>query len=252
MDETVMENKKVEKTDEEKRRIISKFFSAFDITENFNQYYVNSDFIIRRRKKGITLYKYVGSKTEVIIPSVIQNLPVTNIGKYAFDDFTNVYSVIIPDSVIHIEEHAFFGCLSLSDITIGNGVTDIGEEAFYHCVFLTDITIPNSVKRIGKYAFFDCAHLTSLKIGNGVTSIGEYAFDRCPILTSVTFEGSIPFKGFGSPYNFPGDLHFKFYATDKENGTPGTYTRKQTEEDWTLNKSAESEPFVTGEINSLL
>jgi len=233
MDETVMENKKVEKSDEEKRRILLKFFSAFGITENFNQYYVNSGFIIRRRKNKITLYKYFGSKTEVIIPSTIQNLPVTNIGKYAFDDFTNVNSVIIPDSVTHIEEQAFFGCLSLDDITIGNGVTDIGEEAFYHCVFLTDITIPNSVKSIGKYAFFDCAHLTSVKIGNGITSIGEYAFDRCTSLTSVTFEGTIPSSGFRSPYVFDGDLHNKFYATDKENGTPGTYTRESGGEVWT-------------------
>jgi hypothetical protein len=64
-------------------------------------------------------------------------------------------------------------------------------------------------------------------------------------LTSVTFEGTIPQYFFHSSAFYwivdvesgismeEGDLRAKFYATDPDNGTPGTYTRASGGFVWT-------------------
>jgi len=57
-----------------------------------------------------------------------------------------------------------------------------------------------------------------------VTSIGHQAFKGCTSLTSVTFEGVITSGDFSDWFAFSGDLRDKFYATNKDNGTPGIYT----------------------------
>jgi hypothetical protein len=90
----------------------------------------------------------------------------------------------------------------------------------------------------------------SFTIPNSVTSIGGLAFDGCESLTSVTFQGTITSSNFGGKAFFPwlpkelifdsfevpfdGDLSAKFYATNRTNGTPGTYTRPNGEsKTWT-------------------
>jgi hypothetical protein len=160
--------------------------------------------------KGAEITGYVGTKFEVRIPPRIQNLPVTSIGEEAFEDKENIISVTIPNSVTSIGDYAFSGCTSLASVTIPNSVTGIGDYAFRRCLGLTSVTIPNSV-----------------------TSIGDYAFISCTRLTSVTFMGTIPSSNFGTYRTFSGDLRDKYYAGNRDNGTPGTYTTNNQGSTWT-------------------
>jgi len=99
-------------------------------------------------------------------------------------------------------------------------------NAFDKCSNLASVTFPNNLTGIGNWAFSSCPSLTSITIPSKVTSIGGQTFINSG-LTRVTFLGSIPSNGFPQSASnpFPGDLRDKFYATDKDNGTPGTYTR---------------------------
>jgi hypothetical protein len=134
------------------------------------------------------------------------------------------------------------------DLT-GSPLTEIPEEAFFDsktengCDTIVGIIIPKGVTSIGFLAFAVCTNLTSITIPDSVTSIGYGAFCDTS-LTSVTFQGTIHSNKFNSATydryresyfdTFPGDLHYKFYATDKANGTPGTYTRPNVHSDtWT-------------------
>ena len=126
---------------------------------------------------------------EIIIPaSVTYNevvYSVTNIGKSAFEDCSDLTSVTIPNSVTSIGESAFEDCSGLTSVTIPNSVTSIGKDAFYKCTSLTSVTIPNSVTSIGNYAFYGC---------NGLTSVTCFATTP-PQLDSYVFNGvdkSIP------------------------------------------------------------
>ena len=97
--------------------------------------------------KGVAITGYVGSKWEISIPSKIQNIPVTQIGKRAFRG------------------------KSLVSVTIPNSVTSIGEEAFENNQ-LTSITIPKSVIYIEDYAF-GSNPIISVTIGPNVEFEGE-------------------------------------------------------------------------------
>ena len=174
-----------------------------------------SDFKWAVQDGKVTITKFVGKGTRVVIPDTIEGNPVTSIGPLAFsscrslpsitipdsvtsignDAFrncTNLRSITIPDSVTFIGNYAFSDCTSLTSITIPDSVTFIGNYAFSYCTSLTSITIPDSVTSIGDLAFWNCTSLTSITIGDGVTSIGNYAFSSCTKLKKIMFQGPAP------------------------------------------------------------
>ncbi|MDE6789046.1 MAG: leucine-rich repeat protein [Ruminococcus sp.] len=150
----------------------------------------------------------------IIIPDMIENLPVTGIENFAFGKYTNLTSItipesvtsigggafascrnltsiILPDSIASINDSTFLDCTNLTSITIPDGVTSIGHEAFSACTSLTSVTIPDSVTSIGNSAFHSCKLLTSITIPDSVTSIGHDAFRNCQSLTAVTIPDNI-------------------------------------------------------------
>jgi hypothetical protein len=171
----------------------------------------------------ITITGYSGPGVAVTIPAVINGLPVTTIGSYAFE-YSGQTSVTIPSSVTSIGDDAL-GNRSLTTIsvdtqnsffstvngvlfdknqttlleypealsggyTIPASVTSIGTNAFKYSG-LTRVTIPNSVTNIGNGAFTFCRSLSSVTIPDSVASIGDNAFYNCIGLSSVTIPGSV-------------------------------------------------------------
>ena len=148
------------------------------------------DFEYARIGYGIEIKKYIGTATSVNIPSRIDNLNVTIIGKGAFAECKSLISIQIPNSVITICDKAFKDCESLTSIQIPNSVTSIGGRAFCACTSLTSIQIPNSVTTIDREAFRACESLTSVQIPNSVKTIGDWAFRECKSLTSIQISES--------------------------------------------------------------
>lgn len=115
--------------------------------------------------------------TDIVIPAVYKDLPVTQIGYSAFFDESSLTSITIPDSVTNIDNYAFTWCSGLTSITIPDNVTNIGGFAFFACSGLTNITIPDSVKRIGYRAFASCSGLTSIAVAT--ENIVYKSIDNC-------------------------------------------------------------------------
>src|SRR5438477_10825348 len=124
---------------------------------------VQAQFTYTTNNGGITITRYTGTSSVVVIPDTITGLPVTVIGGGAFYYWTNLTTVIIPSSVTSIGDSAFGGCHSLTGVIIPNSVTSIGYSAFRACTSLTDVTIPNCVTIIAHAAF---SHSTGLTPGS--------------------------------------------------------------------------------------
>ncbi len=163
--------------------------------------------------------------TELIIPSVYDNMPVTSIGNYAFYGCSQLKSIMLPYGVKSIGIETFYDCTSLISVTIPDSVTSIDGGAFYHCPIET-ATIPalavkyikNSELKtvvitsgfsIGESAFSGCSKLTSITMPDTMTNIGECAFENCTSLISITIPDSVTSIG---RYAFCGTAYYNSEA----------------------------------------
>lgn len=183
-------------------------------------------------KKTVTITKYTGKESTVILPSTISIWPVTKIGEDALKDNTTITSVTIPASVTEIGSNAFAGCTNLtsvhyagdwSNLTIQSGnpaVQDAANAPLFDFEFIppdntavivtnykyngaaADVTIPSRyqgkpVTTIGHAAFFNSA-VTSVTIPDSVTSISDEAFGFCSQLTNISIPNSVTYIGFSA------------------------------------------------------
>ena len=144
---------------------------------------------------------YTGSDTEITIPSEIDGVKVTSIGKRAVARKA-VTSVVIPNTVTNIGAYAFNYCTALESITIPDSVETIGENAFSYCKKLTSVTVPSKVTRIEDLTFNNCQTLTKIDLPDNLTYIGKNAFGYCKALSSIDIPDSVTYIG---PYAFSYD-----------------------------------------------
>ena len=93
--------------------------------------------------------------TEVVIPSMIEGLPVTRIASGMDNNafvFKYITSVKFPNTLLYIGAAAF-GFNLLTEVTIPDSVTYIGEQAFWSNN-LTTVVLGRNVSYIGDDAFF--------------------------------------------------------------------------------------------------
>lgn len=151
----------------------------------------SAEFNYTTNQGSIIITKYTGLGGNVIIPSAINDLPVTSIGASAFYMSTDLTSVTIPDSVNNLGSYAFWWCTNLANVEIGSSVTNIGHRSFYGCSKLANITFPDSVSNIGYEAFSYCTGLERITIPDRVTTISFRVFNSCSNLTSFIIPDSV-------------------------------------------------------------
>ena len=125
---------------------------------------------------SVSITKYIGDSTEVVIPTKINGKTVTEIGEHAFANKMKITSVVIPDTVIVIGGGAFTQCISLNKIAIPDSVTEISGGAFYECKKLSDVTIPKNLKKMGHNAFAYCESIKKVTIPKTLTEWGDCTF----------------------------------------------------------------------------
>ena len=153
---------------------------------------------------------YTGIANIIDIPSDLDGYTVTSIGDWAFNGYSRMTEVTIPDTVTNIGQGAFWECKGLTKVLIPASVTSISDSAFYDCTSLTrfkvdadnpayrslngdlydksaetliqyasgktatSFTIPDSVVTVKEGSLiFSC--LTEITVSKSVRSIDDYA-----------------------------------------------------------------------------
>ncbi len=173
---------------------------------------------------SISITKYIGSNTEVVVPTFINKMPVEIIQDGAFKNCTNVKSIKISEGIKYIYNSVFYGCNSLTNVELAKSIISIGSHVFYNCTSLTCIDIPNSVTSVGESAFGNCTSLISIKLSEGITNELDSTFKGCSSLESIvipknissisrTFDNCTKLTGVvfqeGSQLNYIGDYVFR-------------------------------------------
>ncbi|WP_270810237.1 leucine-rich repeat domain-containing protein [Hungatella effluvii] len=133
--------------------------------------------------------------------SVVLADTVTAIGDNAFSNCTNLTSIQLPDTLTSIGNRAFSYCSQDGEISLDlSGCTDltsIGEYTFYCFDGLTNIQLPNTLTSIGNRAFSECRKLTSLDMSGctDLTSIETNAFNNCTKLETINLPNSLSSLG---------------------------------------------------------
>ena len=110
-----------------------------DETAEAEEQYISSpleDFEYSISDGTATIIKYLGADDEVLLPQIIEGVPVKTVG------------------------NAFLHCDSIKCVFIPEGVESIEDCAFAFCGNLTSVRFPATLKSIGKQAFLSCRRLS--------------------------------------------------------------------------------------------
>ncbi|MDY3928319.1 MAG: leucine-rich repeat protein [Clostridia bacterium] len=119
---------------------------------------------------------------------------ITEIGDWAFSDFSGLVQTDMPQTLKTIGERAFYNCGSISYINLPYGVEVIEDGAFNSCINAVRVDLPQSLKKIGNSAFMNLPELTAVEIPEYTEEIGKWAFFGCSSLKGIYFEGNVPEK----------------------------------------------------------
>ncbi|MCR5665942.1 MAG: leucine-rich repeat domain-containing protein [Eubacterium sp.] len=119
---------------------------------------LDTDFSYETIEDGVRITAYHGDEIDVVIPEMLANQPVREIGEESFSKAdAPVERVTLPANLRKICRGAFKYCLALEDVVMTEGVEELEEEIFF-VTSVSQIHIPASVKQI--HAPYDMAEFS--------------------------------------------------------------------------------------------
>ena len=194
---------------------------ASDITLSAKWQGVTDTFEYTEENGEITLTKFKGGVTDVIIPANINGVAVTKLADGIFRNNAKITSVTFDGSFENYDAKLFQGCTSLRSLVIsgvydkqlyylfGDSVNNI-PESFAEITFaensnyvdgtifknevanhIVTCVIPDGTTEIKRSQFSGYSYMQAVSIPDSVISIGWYAFSGCLKLTSVIIPSSV-------------------------------------------------------------
>lgn len=136
----------------------------------------------------VIITSYNGNSSTVTIPSDINGYEIGGIGASAFENHSEISSILMWADPLFIDTRSFMGCSSLKEISVPSSVTMIGDSAFEGCSKLKNVLLWGDPE-IGVRTFYGCISLKEISIGSNTKLIGESAFEGCVSLASVFIWG---------------------------------------------------------------
>lgn len=171
----------------------------------------DNQFRYRIEDQEIIIEEYLGLSEYIIVPSVIEGMPVACIGENAFYG-AHVTHVVLQEGIRRIEEMAFgesglqridlpdtleyigdaaFADSLLKSVAIPDSVTELGFAPFGGATGLTTVSLSKSLRCLPERCFFENLSLNQIIIPEGIESIGDECFYFCNTLISIVLPSSL-------------------------------------------------------------
>jgi hypothetical protein len=115
---------------------------------------------------------------------------IVTINASAFANCRVAEPIRLPSSLQKIEALAFYGCNSIVNADLSS-VKSIGEGAFWDCAKLAQVTLGENLKALNPKTFRGCLSLNSIKLPKGLESIGNEALFQCENLVSASLNADL-------------------------------------------------------------
>lgn len=119
---------------------------------------------------------YNGMENDIVIPSLHEGKPVTEIGLRAFKNYS-------------------YGTSTYTSVTVGGGIQRLSDECFFNLSAVTKISLPDSINYWGACIFMGCASITEMKIPTVITELKTQTFDGCRSLKYIYIPKNIQSTG---------------------------------------------------------
>ncbi|GAB6393208.1 MAG: leucine-rich repeat domain-containing protein [Treponematales bacterium] len=185
-----------------------------------------NDFETKANDDGsVTITKYIGWDTEVVIPAKIGGKTVTAIGEEVFKK-TELTSVTLPEGIVTIGKLAFAEN-KLTSVTLPGSVRTIAGGAFERNQ-ITELVIPEGVTDIEGRSFA-YNKLTSIALPASIMTVGSGAFDE-----AIT-EWRIPEGLVLANIALPENVFWNYIVNGRKAGTYTTSMRYEGKEEGDFN-----------------
>lgn len=170
-------------------------------------------------KVEVSLHSLINSAAIEIPASVKFNnisYSVTGIADKAFEGYTDITSINLPNSLKYIGTEAFRNCTNLADITLSDSITRVGARAFNNTAWHNSqsgiaylgkvlinskhsllgepitVVVKEGTEVIAEDAFLWCIRMTNISLPASLKYIGSYAFSICSSLKGISCNAVTP------------------------------------------------------------
>ena len=154
--------------------------------EQSKDVYDNFEYIVDHDRGIASIVKYIGSDSDVRIPSTIEGVSVRHIGTNAFRFCNTLVNVYMPDTVETMDCFIFSNCDNLETVELSNSLREMGQYIFNSCPKLKKISLPESLTYLEHWTFQFCGSLEEVYIPSSITDIKD---DELMFCSNVTIKG---------------------------------------------------------------
>ena len=154
-------------------------FSLASLTVSAKVVFPVGDWVYEKinNDKEFEIDAYEGNSRTLSTASSHNNIPITQIGRLAFNGNDTLKSININAPINRISATAFLNCTSLETVTLNSEVSVMGANAFAGCTSLSAINLEDTkVSAVNSGTFSYCDSLVKITIPESVTTIAEDAF----------------------------------------------------------------------------
>lgn len=200
----------------------------------------------------LTKFQHWYYDENVVIPETFEyggtTYTITAIGEEAFyseyDDYDDILTLTIPETVTTIGVKAFSNLKSLEVIRLPQDLKEIASDTFTNCISLEEINFPEGLETLNEYACYNCTSLKSVSFGSKIKNISYLVFDNT-CLQSISIDATTPPEIESGTLNSPNITRTELIKVHIPAGTKALY-----EEAWKTELNAiefiESEGIPSG------